>query len=145
MEAVLERIKEDLTKQEVEINGVIFHFDKLSAWDGFPIAEKIRFALAGPLTTTSTGSDNMFLATVLKIKPEDLRGIARDLFPHVKFRKAGSKDSFVKLADAEDMAFGQLEVIDVYEVILRAIGVNFSNTIVGIVSRSVNLVPDLLQ
>ena len=128
MQEVLDKIKNDFQNPIFEIKGVEFKVDKLNAWDAFPVAEKIRIALSKTMGKTSYEGEESFLTSIIAIPPEDLRSIRDDLFCKIYFRRQ-SKDNWCVLDGSEDSAFGPLDVADVYQVILRALAVNFSDTV----------------
>lgn len=142
MDEMINRIRDTMAQKEFTIKKTKFKVEKLNAWEGFPVAEQIRVAMSEALGSVEFDGGTDVIKSLLAVKPEHLRGIATDLFPHVKFKRK-AKDNWLVVADAEEMAFGELEVMDVYEVILRAIAVNFSATIVGLISKSEGVVSAL--
>ncbi len=138
MEQVLEKIKNDFQKETFEIKGVSFKVQKLSAWDGFPVVEKIRVALSKSAQSTAFEGNSSFLSALLAIPPEDLKDIRNDMFENVQF-KLQKTDAWMNIAGAEDSAFGKLDVADVYEVVLRALAVNFSSTVLDVFRKSQNV------
>ena len=56
------------------------------------------------------------------------------MFNNVRFKGNGA-DNFVRLRDAEDMAFKDLEPVHIYEVLLRCLAVNFTGSLKELLLR----------
>jgi len=129
---------------EFTLNEVSFRVNKLNAMDGFALFEIIRKELATTSDNIDLNGDNdaddsiLIIKAIASLEPTFVEKIRKALFSRVQFKGNGA-ESYVALAGTEEMAFQNLEPIDVYEVLLRALAVNFTGSFRAIKSRSQSL------
>ena len=131
-----------LTASEYQIGDARFFFAKLPALEAWDLLERIRFEFgkvsveaSSPLD--SDGSGASLLQTVLSLNPMFVRSVRDKLFEHVSFTNRYASDP-QPLHGAEDTAFAGLEPVAVYEVLARALAVNFIESF----QRLGSLLPD---
>ena len=76
----------------------------------------------------------MFFKAVLGLDPAVVAHIRNELFAHIEFTGSGVERGYMPLSGAEDMAFQNFEVVNIYEVIGRALFINFFGSFAGIAS-----------
>lgn len=140
--AFLETIKQ-WEAREIKMGNTTFYFEKLLPMKGFDVLEIIRPGLADaldrmpmfdPTKLTPEAGIALLFSVVLKVSPATIR-LARDqMFQEVKFTNAAAQTRMA-VAGNEDTAFMDLEPIRVYEVIGRALAVNFTESLSVILSR----------
>ena len=135
----LDGLRDDLTKTEFEISGTRFFIAKLPAMAAFDLLELIRHELGRSQALkvpegTSDGDVHSLLKLVLSLDPAFVRLVRRELFSKVSFANARIATP-QPLAGAEDTAFDTLEAVTIYEVLLRALAVNFTESLRAVVSR----------
>jgi len=131
----------DFKQAEFTIKDVKFRVDKMNAMAGFKVLESIRHEIA---TTKSTDKplnikdkENIAsdaIKSVLSLNPEFIDDLRLKLFKNTKFKGNGAQ-SYMDLLDAEDMAFQNLEPVAIYEVIARALAVNFIGSFTALMSK----------
>ncbi len=138
----LSNISRNLTDTEFEIGGTRFFISKLSAVAGFDLLEVIRHELGKstslrvpmqcPRSRGLLAPDGPFPGPVL-------RGLRSEiLFERVAFSNRLAVDP-QSLSGSEDMAFGGLEPVAIYEVLARALAVNFTGSWQYAVSKFQNV------
>ena len=127
---------ESVNTPECQIGETHFLIDKLPAMQAWRVLERIRHELAKTEVTIPTNGQNpdALLRSVLSLDPAFVEGLRRDIFAHVRFTNARAQTP-QQLASAEDMAFDGLEPVAIYEVMLRALAVNFMPSFREIGSR----------
>ena len=140
----LSNIKGKLTDTEFEIGGTRFFVAKLSAVAGFDLLEVIRHEIgkSGVLgkeisDTTAADTNAMWLQMVLSLDPAFVAYIRKILFEKVEFSNHLSARQ--PLAGVEDTAFLDLEPVAIYEVLVRALTVNFTASLESVVSKFQNV------
>lgn len=135
---------------EFKIKDTNFHVKKLSPMNGFHLSEYIRVNLAKSSDTFDAGEGTedqnalLFFKSVLGLDPEIVEHIRKELFGKIDYKSKGQKD-FINLKDTEDMAFEDFEVINIYEVLVRALCVNFIGSISEILSTFPSMATILKQ
>ena len=129
------RPTKDYTKPKFTIKKTNFDIGKLSPLDGFHLSEYIRVNLAKTSDSIEVGdgSDDqniaLFFKSVLGLDPLVVDYIRTTLFERIEFEnKEQEQKGFAPLAGLENMAFENFEVINIYEVLVRALYVNFSGS-----------------
>lgn len=125
-----------------EIKGVKFSVSKLPPMDGFKMAEEIRVNLAMTADKFDAGDGSeqqsmvLFFKSLLGLDPIFVDDIRSRLFKHVQFSgdAANVKSGWVELDGLEDQAFEKFEVINIYEVLARALFINFHGSFSAITS-----------
>lgn len=110
-----------LEEREFTIGGTKFAATRMGAMEGWRTLEMIRRALAS--SEVSGVGEASVLRAVLSLPVEFVDQVRKIMFRHVEFATADS--TWQPLAGAEDMAFSGLEPLAVYEVLARALAVNF--------------------
>ncbi len=132
-----------LNDKEFNIQSVQFNVVKLGALASFRCLEKIRKAIASAGLADSLDLDDLkgeqaavmkaALAKLVEIDPTHIEAIRLDLFACVEFKTPDVDRGWIKLSESMvDMAFASLPATAIYEVILRAAAVNFSNCFDGL-------------
>ena len=126
----LSNIGGNLTDTEFEIGGTRFFISKLPAVAGFDLMEVIRHEIGKSTSlrapdATSEGAGGSLLQMVLSLDPSFVAYVRKILFEKVTFSNRLAVNT-QKLAGAEDTAFGGLEPAAIYEVLTRALAVNFT-------------------
>lgn len=120
-------------ERRFEISGTEFRIDKLLSMEAFELLETIREALGHTLAKISVpkGSpDAYYIGAILaSIPPAYLRDIRRVLFDKsVRFRNGMAQNWKPLLPINEGMAFDKLTPVRVYEILVRAFAVNFTES-----------------
>ena len=132
---------EDITREMVEIDGVMFHFHKMKAMQGWRVFEKIRQSIA---TVDIGDPENIGKSIAVGIKAlaslpiEFIDDLRADLFKHITFRSRkteGNSQPEQQLHGLEDMALEGVKPIAIYELIVRSLAVNFTESFSGLVSH----------
>ena len=128
----LSNIKGKLTDTEFEIGETRFFISKLPAMAGFDLLEVIRHELGKSTSlrvpdATSEAAGGSLLQMVLSLDPSFVAYVRKILFERVAFSNRLAVDP-QSLSGSEDMAFGGLEPVAIYEVLARALAVNFTES-----------------
>ncbi len=128
----LNGLGEELTATEFEIEGTRFFVGKLPAMAAFDLLEQVRHELgkSQSLAVPGGGEDTgvlSILKVVLSLDPVFVKRVRTTLFEKVSFANARAA-SPQPLAGAEDVAFHGLPVAAIYEVLARALAVNFTES-----------------
>jgi hypothetical protein len=131
---------EKLENSEFKINDVKFKITKLSPMNGFKLFERIRFALAtqASIVTVDGLEENaaMFIKAILTLEPDVIESFMKDLFKGLQF--TGGKNvekGWMDFDGLEDMALETLEPLDIYELFIRCLIVNFTESFRALMSR----------
>lgn len=136
----------ELEQREFEIEGTHFIMEKMPAMQAFDLFENIRHELDSVVDTAdlkqalsgidANEADGNFFASVIKLvlrlRPEFLATVRHQLFEYVRYQTPDSPGSRV-LQNEEFKAF--TEPLDIHEILVRALAVNFGGSIRRIVSR----------
>lgn len=141
-------IKKFCEKQVVKGN-TIFYIHKLPALTGFRVLESLREQLGETMAKVDIGNDQnnnqqagteiikSFILAVAKLPATYVENtLMPALFEHVKYETKDKSIVGLKLLGSEESAFSGLEPIVVYELILRALCVNFYQSFAGMISKS---------
>ena len=124
---------EQYTEPKCVIGNMTFSFRKIKPFDAFFIADKIREELAQvameDVVANGTGTALDLILGVAKVRAGFVRDMCSEMFPHVYFTD-GTGDAMV-LSGNEDRAFGNLQLTDIYQVLVRSLAVNFFATFKG--------------
>jgi hypothetical protein len=143
----------NLLKPEFTISGILFRIKEADAERQFDILEKIRNALSDPAgihksvgdAKDETRAGAAILKAALSIDPAKMKSIRIDLFELVDVRLEGTGQS-VPLPEVWEIVKKKIKGIDIYEIIVRAIAVNFTESLRGLASRfGLNLAKDQTQ
>ena len=137
----MSELLEGLTNSTFMIEGAEFRVLKLKGLEGFELLEKIRVALAGQsmgsaMTEGSTegeiGANMMHM--IFSINPKDVAEIRSVVFQNLDV-KLPDADRAVAVSKVEAILTDLIEPVDIYEIIVRFIAVNFTKSIVGMMNR----------
>lgn len=128
--------------REFEILGTTFNIEKLPPMAGFEISEEIRINLVKSADQFENGDGSeaqniaLFSKAIMGLHPAFVKGLMNKMFKYVQFqgKKTGVEAGWVKLSGMEDMAFHDFEIVHIYEVLVRALCVNFSGSFAAITS-----------
>ena len=127
-----------------------FSVTKLPPMKGFKLAESIRVNLAETANRFEVKDDDgkdkkqqeleaatLFFKAVLGLPTEFIEDLQEQLFNYIEFKggSSGIEKGWATLSGLEDAAFNGLEIISVYEVMGRALYINFSGSFSGILSN----------
>ena len=137
----------ELEKREVVLGEVEFRFRKLPPFDAHHVMELIRVAVGSKWDQIQTQGDaaKVILSLVGAVSVKDMEAIRGELFKSVRFAYTGQPQAEMPLVGFEDKAFGDIDPVLIYEVVLRALAVNFSQSISVIQSRLPQEAMDSLQ
>ena len=119
---------------DFKIKGTEFSINKLSPMAGFHMSEYIRVNLVQSANSFETSDDTvasqaaLFFKAVLGMDQVVVEHIRQSLFKEIQFKTADVALGWVDLKDSMDMAFQDFEPINIYEVLVRALYVNFSGS-----------------
>ena len=141
IEPLFKKIK-DFGKTKFKIKGSEFSIEKLPPMKGFRIAEEIRVNLAESADRfevkggSETESATLFFKALLGLPPDFIDELMSKMFEHIQFtgKDTGTEKGWQSLSGSEDSAFINFEVINIYEVLVRALYVNFSGSFSEIAS-----------
>ncbi len=111
-----------------------FSVVKLPPMKGFSVTERIREALATTANKfeVKDGTDEenaaLFFKAVLGLPPAFVEYLMDELFEYIEYSGNGVDQGWINLNAGRDMAFEGFEVINIYEVLGRALFVNFSGS-----------------
>ena len=131
---------EDFKNPEFKIGALNFRIVKVNAEDGFPLLEMIRCAVTDPASMKfADGADQSqagasLMRAVLAIDPAKLAKIRDELFKHIEVCVDGGA-MYQRLPKVRSVVMDNIEAPDVYEIIVRAIVVNFTKSFVGLLTR----------
>ncbi len=120
---------EHLQEAECEIGGTRFFFAKLAALDAWDLLERIRHeigktAAAAAPSVADDDTGMSLLQLMLSLDPVFVRSVRDKLFERVSYANESAVTP-QPLGRAEPMAFADLEPVAIYEVLARALAVNF--------------------
>ncbi|MEE9451373.1 MAG: hypothetical protein V3V61_01290 [Gammaproteobacteria bacterium] len=121
---------DEYKNSKVEIGKTTFVIDKLNANAGFKVLEILRVAIiASGESFQTAGNDFMNMCKgVLGLPIDIVESVKTELFNNIRFfkEKNETKGKGIYLQrQCYDMAFEGLEPIDMYDLLLRALVVNF--------------------
>ena len=128
---------------EFDVGDIKFNIAKIPPMAGFRLAEEIRVNLvfASDKFDTGEGSEasnaTLFIKSIMGLDPSFIKKLMDSLFEYVEYSGGGSgvEKGWAKLKGLEDSAFQDFEVIQIYEVLVRALYVNFSGSFSGMLSN----------
>jgi len=134
-ESLIKKIK-SFGDTKFKIKGTKFSIEKLPPMSGFRVAEEIRVNIveAGDKFDVKEGSDTenatLFFKAILGLSPDFIDGLMSKMFECIQYtgKDTGQEKGWQILSGSEDSAFVNFEVINIYEVLWRALFVNFSGS-----------------
>jgi hypothetical protein len=130
---------EKMKSPEFSINNIKFKVIKLSAMEGFRLFEKIRHALASQAGMAQADNQDanaaLFIKAVMTLPPETIEDFMNTLFKGLKFSGKGVEKGWANFSDLQDMALEGLQPLDIYELFIRCLIVNFIESFYAISSR----------
>ncbi|MCK5607375.1 hypothetical protein KAR91_36160 [Candidatus Pacearchaeota archaeon] len=139
LEKMIQNLK-DLKNPKFKINNTSFSIDKLPPMEGFKTSEEIRVNLIKSADSYDSGDGSedqnivLFTKAIMGLPTEFIQYLMLALFAHIQFKGNGVDGAWADLSGMEDMAFKDFEVIHIYEVLARALFINFHGSFSGIVS-----------
>lgn len=124
-----------------KIKETEFSITKLSPMAGFKMTEFIRVNLVRSANSFETSENTaesqaaLFFKAVMGMDTDVVEYIRSELFQEIEFKTVEVKQGWIPLKDSMDMAFRNFEPINIYEVLCRALYVNFSGSFSEIGSR----------
>ena len=118
---------DELKKPVIKKENVTFKFYKLPAVEGLDLFEDIRVAFGRALdSVTPTENLLLTLSKALTAIPADFSKHLREkLFAYIEFTRDGDTATPKLTAEWWPSAFEHLDAADVYELMLRALVINF--------------------
>ena len=134
-ESLIKKVK-SFGEIKFQIKGTKFSIEKLPPMEGFRIAEEIRVNLAESADKfdikegSETESATLFFKALLGLSPAFIDSLMEKMFECIQFtgKDTGQEKGWQILSGSEDSAFINFEVINIYEVLWRALFVNFSGS-----------------
>ena len=125
-------------ERDFEIGNTHFRVHKLLPMRGFQVLEMIRSALGGKLASvlsdTDSGVATVIVGAALSLPPEAVERISAALYERVEFARPGS-DYMALTPATQPMAFEDIEPVQIYELLIRCLAVNFTASWDAILSR----------
>ena len=140
MDFNLNNFGDEYQKTEFTIGNCKFSVEKLRAMEGYWLLEQIRYEFRNTVLKELGDDENALFASFFMLDPQFVETVRKRLFQRVKFTNE-SAITAQQLAGAEDIAFTGLEPLAIYEIIVRCLMINFSNSlrdILDLLSRSNN-------
>ena len=109
--------------------SVRFRIDKLLPMPAYRLLRETRHALGkrlGGIEWSQISLGPAFVSMIMSLAPEDEESIRRQLFAEVYYRRKGMEWS--RLGGDEDNAFIGMPAIAIYQVMVRAYAVNFTDS-----------------
>lgn len=140
-ESMIKKVK-GFGETKFKIKGTKFSIEKLPPMEGFRLAEEIRvnFAESADKFDVKDGSEDesakLFFKALLGLSPDFVDDLMDKMFEHIQYtgKDTGTEKGWQILRGSEDSAFINFEVINIYEVLWRALFVNFSGSFSEIAS-----------
>ncbi len=132
---------------EFEIAGVQFRIVKANAEEGFPLLELVRSAITDPSSmrmADSVSEENAYAAlmrAIVAVNPEKLAKLREEFFRFVEVRLPQTQQ-FERLPKVRILVMNIIEAPDNYEILARAILVNFSKSFLGLLTRLGFVMPE---
>lgn len=134
-ESLMKKVK-SFGDNKFQIKGTKFSIEKLPPMKGFKVAEEIRVGLAESADKfdVKEGQENenatLFFKALLGLDTDFVEDLMDDMFDCIQFtgKDTGQEKGWQSLKGSEDSAFINFEVINIYEVLWRALFVNFSGS-----------------
>ncbi len=126
-----------------KIGDVTFNLQKIPPLDGFEICELFRVAVSRPEVLMQLAKDSdsdeqaakrVVMGLLMSVSREHVKQLRGEMFKYVTFTTLEQKQP-LPLEGVEDMAFGALDPLAIYEVLGRAIAVNFTEYFKGLMTR----------
>ena len=106
-----------------------FYFDKIPALKAWDILEYIRANAGRTLASTELGTGSasgmQLLQALIGVDADFVKRLRSKMFAHVYFVRPGVALTKQRLAGAEEIAFLDLDAMDIYQVLGRSLAVNF--------------------
>ena len=117
-----------LTEQTVNQGQTTFTIERLSPMEGYQLIDTMRNMIGNATTGSFQESPSAFMmAALTKLPHKDLEYIRKKLFERVQFTRPDTAPTPRPLAGSEDIAFEGLDAGIIYEMIVRAFSVNFTD------------------
>ena len=116
-----------LTDREFKLGDTTFRIEKLLPEPAFDLAEIIRSNAVNLWGKQGTGQMTLadLIAALMALDPTVVKQIQRIIYNEATFANPRTQMQFMTLPGKEGMAFGALEIIHHYEVLIRGLAINF--------------------
>ena len=123
--------------KEFTIKGTRFRISKLLPEEGFEVSEILREGLGARLATigATASIETAVAAMFLSLPAATVERVRQRLFEEVYFKNKLTNKQWLNLAQERGMGFTDLEPLHVYEVLMRALVVNFLESLLELPSR----------
>lgn len=128
-------LADQLDQREVVIDGTTYRIEKLLPMEAYRVLEVMR-RVAGPILAglPKGSSVGVILGRIMgQVPPETVETVRVALFKNVRFSNDRTKQTFRPLHPDEAMAFS--DPVHVYEILVRAMAVNFTASFRAAASR----------
>lgn len=128
-----------LSEPEFEIRNIKFRINKLKGIAGFELLEKVRTALGQRDLSDSFSGDEMstgasIIGALCSIPSKNVMDILNDCKSCIDV-KLPSSQGYMPFREVEGLVAEAIEPIDYYELIARALSVNFTKSFLDLLSR----------
>lgn len=124
----VKRLTKDLTRQQVKKGNVTFQIERLTPMEGYELLDKLRNMIGEVVAQSWEQSPQAFIISALSRLPhENLEYVRKELFERIQFSRPDTAMQPRPLAGSEDIAFEGLDPGTVYEMVVRAFAVNFTD------------------
>ena len=132
----LQKAVSEFEKTEVKIKNTTFYFDELPPMEAFDLLEELRPGIAHAFGMLREGMTFEVACVVLflGLPVQTVRNGRDQLYRSVRYKTEQIQTPQV-LFDEEDTAFAGCSALDMYEIILRAFSVNFTESFLEMQSR----------
>ncbi len=139
LRGTVENALTNLEERTVTLGGTTFKIQKLLPMEAYQAFEMIRAELGEKLGRYETEEGQTLtvpdiILAILKLAPEKVDEVRRALFAGVTFTNERAETP-MRLAGDENMAFEKLEPIDIYEVFVRCLAINFTGSLTAVLSK----------
>ena len=134
----IQGLTDALTLQEITKGETTFQIERLSPMEGYKLLDDIRTMIGEhiPDALQQTGDPLAILvATIGKIPHKDMEIVRKKLFENIQFSRPDARQPR-PLYGSEDIAFQGLDAGVIYELIVRGLAVNFTDTLLRIQGSS---------
>jgi hypothetical protein len=125
---------------EFEISGINFRIVKANAEEGFHLLELVRSAITDPSSmrmaegASQETSYAALMRAIVAVNPEKLAKLREEFFKYVEVRFPQTQQ-YDRIPKVRNLLMNAIEAPDNYEILARAILVNFSKSFLGLLTR----------
>lgn len=127
-------------ERKIVIADTTFQINKLNAFESMKLLDTIRVSIASVNIDDNTNDITAIFKTIFGFPTEKLLEVQEKLFNKIQYTCKGDTGLlFLNSEHAINHAFKDGEPIDIYELLLRALAVNFTNSFKKIADKIQNL------